>query len=224
VAVSRALAEAAVRDGVPKERVHLLPNAWTGSQASHDRHSARRTLGLPRDGFVVGWVGRLIKVKGGDLFLRALATLPDMPLLATIIGDGPERMALESQAASLGLREGVRFAGQVDNAAHLFSAFDLFVLSSRSEGTPIALFEAMAAGVPIVATRVGGVPDVLSETEAYLVPPDDPGALSRAIRAVYSDPDEGRQRGARARGRLASDFAVEPWLECYEDIYRRIRR
>lgn len=223
VAVSRALAEAAVRDGVPQDRVHLLPNAWTDDADSADRVSARRALGLTPDGFVVGWVGRLIRVKGGDIFLKALAMLSDLPLSAAIVGDGPERAALESQAASLGLRERVKFVGQVANAAPLFSAFDLFVLSSRSEGSPITLFEAMAAGIPIVASSVGGVPDVLSETEGRLVPPGDPIALSQAIRAVHSDVGEAEQRAAEARRRLTSDFALEPWLARYEDIYRRIR-
>ncbi len=223
VAVSRPLADAAVRGGVPKDRVHLLPNAWTGSSAYLDRDVARCTLGLSRDGFVAGWVGRLIKVKGTDVFLKSLAMLTDLPLSAVIVGDGPERDALESQAASLGLRERVRFVGQIDNAARLFSAFDLFVLSSKSEGTPLTLLEAMASDVPIVASCVGGVPDVLSETEGRLVPPGDPMALSQAIRAVYSDLADAEQRAARARRRLDSDFAIEPWLSRYEDIYRRIQ-
>jgi glycosyltransferase involved in cell wall biosynthesis len=161
-------------------------------------------------------------VKGCDVFLKAFATLPDLPLLATVVGDGPERVALESQAASLGLQDRIKFVGQINNAAPLFSAFDLFVLSSHSEGTPITLFEAMAVGVPIVATRVGGVPDILSETEGRLVPPGSHEDLSRAIRAVYSDPGDAQKRAVQAQYRLASDYALRPWLAGYEDIYRRI--
>ena len=104
----------------------------------------------------------------------------------------------------------------------MFAAFDVFVLSSRTEGTPIALFEAMAAGVPIVATRVGGVPDVVSPLEAALVPAEDPVALAAEIRAIYRDPATGQRRARAARARLERDFSVAPWLDRYEAIYRLV--
>src|SRR5437879_13039717 len=92
-----------------------------------------------------------------------------MPWSAAVVGDGVERCRLERLAATLGLGSRVAFHGKVDDAARLFPAFDMFVLSSRTEGTPIVLFEAMAAGVPVVANAVGGVPDVESRHEALLV-------------------------------------------------------
>ena len=112
--------------------------------------------------------------------------------------------------------------GCAEEAARLYRAFDAFVLSSRTEGTPIALFEAMAAEVPIVATRVGGVPDVVGETEAWLVDPEDSQAIARALAAIRADPAEARRRCEAARRRLEEDFSLEPWIERYEDLYRSL--
>lgn len=105
-------------------------------------------------------------------------------------------------------------------AERLFRAFDALVLSSRTEGTPIVLFEAMAAGVPIVATRVGGVPDMLSPREAELVPSGDPAALAAAIRGIHRDPGAAAAKARVARERLCREFQAEPWIERYEAVYR----
>jgi glycosyltransferase involved in cell wall biosynthesis len=121
------------------------------------------------------------------------------------------------------LADQVRWCGAVSDAAQLFKGFDVFVLSSRTEGTPIVLFEAMAAGTPIVATSVGGVPDVVSSREALLVPPDDPGALADAVRRVWADPVAAAARARRARERLETGFALAPWLASYDRIYRSLR-
>ena len=103
-------------------------------------------------------------------------------------------------------------------------AFDAWVLSSRTEGTPVTLFEAVAAGVPVVATRVGGVPDVVGEGEAILVPPEDPEALAAAIRAVHASPLAAAARADRASRRVATEFAAAPWLDAYDRAYRRALR
>ena len=224
VAVSRPLVRSLSRFGVPRHRIHLVPNGWDGRAPGSDRHEARQALGAPPDRFLIGWVGRLIPVKAADVFLRALAELGDVPWSASVVGDGGERRRLEQLAARLGLRNRVAFPGSVYDAAGVFPAFDVFVLSSRTEGTPIVLFEAMAAGVPIVATRVGGVPDVVSPAEAALVAPDDPGALAAAIRAVYHNPAAARARAHRAGERLLRDFAVAPWVDRYTAIYRLVSR
>jgi len=148
------------------------------------------------------------------------ANAPDARVHVCLVGDGPEAEAVRALAERRGVAERLHAAGARSGAERLFAAFDVFALSSRSEGTPMVLFEAMAAGVPIVATRVGGVPDVLGESEALLVAPDDPDALAAAIRASFAEPEAAAARAARARLRLEAEFAQAPWLERHEALYR----
>jgi len=223
VAVSRPLVEGLARAGVPRARIHEVPNAWYETSPPLDRTAARIVLGLPQDGFVVGWVGRLSQEKGPDVLLDALLRVTDLPLVVSVVGSGSERLRLQARARARGL-SGIVWHGAVPDAGRLFRAFDVFVLSSRTEGTPIVLFEAMAAEVPVVATRVGGVPDILSPSEAALVPAADPAALAAELRAVYRDPGQAHERARRARGRLERDFSVAPWLARYERIYELVGR
>jgi len=222
VVVSRPLVEELTRDGVPPHRVHFVQNAWQEATPLLDRATARRALGLRADAFVIGWVGRLSAEKGPDVLLDALVNLTDLPVTVSVVGDGPERRALAARAPRFGVEPLVRLHGAVPDAGRLFAAFDVFVLSSHTEGTPIVLFEAMAAGVPIVTARVGGVPDVVSSAEAALVSPADPVALAAAIRAVYRDPAVARARATRARVRLLTNFTVPPWIRRYDAIYRLV--
>jgi len=224
VAVSRPLQLRLVQSGVPLERVHVVPNAWSRGAPALERADARRALGLAPDAFVVGWVGRLSPEKGPDVLLEALEQVSDLPVCTSFIGEGPARRQLEARARRLHPDgEGrVRWHGAVRDAGRLFTAFDLFVLSSRTEGSPIVLFEAMAAGVPVIATTVGGVPDTVSTEEAVLVPPEHAAALAAAIRAAYRTPEVARARAARARERLHREFAPQPWAERYERIYRHV--
>jgi glycosyltransferase involved in cell wall biosynthesis len=101
----------------------------------------------------------------------------------------------------------------------LLKAFDVFVLSSRTEGTPIALLEAMHAGVPIVATRVGGVPDVVSEEEAILVPAEQPATISQAVAEIHRDLSAAAKRCVRARERVARSFGVAAWVAAVDRVY-----
>lgn len=224
VAVSRALATQLARDGVPRQRIHIVPNAWGGSPDSLDRSAARAALTLPEGRFHVGWVGRLSWEKGADVLIDALTYLEDIPLVASVVGAGPESRALRQRAIACGVCDRLIWHGSVRDAGRLFQGFDVFVLSSRTEGTPMTLFEAMAADVPVVVTRVGGVPDVVSGTEALLVPPGDPRALAAAIRAVWRDKAGAASRAGAAHERLKRDFAVEPWVDAYDAIYARLGR
>jgi glycosyltransferase involved in cell wall biosynthesis len=137
------------------------------------------------------------------------------------MGDGPERQVQEARADSLAPGR-FRWLGAIPDAARYFAAFDLFVLSSRAEGLPMVLLEAMAVCIPIIATRVGGVPDLLSPAEAMLVPPDNPAALAAAIRAAIDDPAATSSRAKAARVRQQSEFDVGPWSARYESVYREL--
>jgi glycosyltransferase involved in cell wall biosynthesis len=217
VAVSAPLAER-LRAAVPSRRVHTIPNAWCGAPVL-SREEARARLGLPADAWVVGWVGRLSPEKGPDLLLDALARVSGLPWTASVLGDGPRAGALRIRARGLRIADRVRWHGAVAGAAALYPAFDLFVLSSRTEGTPMALLEAVAAGVPVVAAAVGGVPHVLDPAQALLVPPENPAALAAAIAAVHAGPAAAADRARAAHARLGTAFAPGRWIGAYESLY-----
>ncbi|HWZ60695.1 MAG TPA: glycosyltransferase [Gemmatimonadaceae bacterium] len=221
VAVSRPLVRVLREGGVSPERTHLIPNAYLPPAGAPPlaRVAARAALGLAPDAFVAGWVGRLSREKGADVFVDALAVLGDPLVEATVIGTGREHDALVARARARGLDRRLRWAGHVPAAHRVVAAFDVLVLSSRSEGTPIVLFEAMAAGVPIVASAVGGVPDVVTPADALLVPPASPDALAAAIATVRRDPTGAAARADAARARLATSFSPTPWLEAYAALY-----
>jgi len=219
VAVSAPLASTLVEGGVPRARVHLVRNAWDGGTARPTRAEARSVLGIPPAELVVGWVGRVSREKGLDVLVEAIPSLGDLDVRVSVIGDGREAEGCRARAAGLGAADRIRWHGPVADAGRLFGAFDVFALSSRTEGTPMVLFEAAAAGVPIVATRVGGVPDVFGPEQAWLVPPEDPAALASAIRSALEAPDEASQRAAAATDRLETGFRPDRWLDEYESIY-----
>jgi glycosyltransferase involved in cell wall biosynthesis len=142
----------------------------------------------------------------------------------SMIGDGPERERLREQAVRLGIAHRVRWHGFLPNASSLLSAFDAFVLSSRTEGTPIALFEAMHSGVPVVATRVGGVPDVVGPAHALLVPPEHPRMIARALDHILRERSAAEQRSFLARERVLHSFNSATWLAAVDAIYDGVRR
>lgn len=222
IPVSAPLETTLRRVGVAPGRLHLLPNAVSPRPERTSPAAARAALGIADDaGPVLGWVGRLVPVKGADILLHALARLPGGAWRVSIIGDGPDRPALEALAAQLGIAGRVRFHGEVDDAARYLPAFDALVLSSRSEGTPIVVLEAMQAAVPVVAARVGGVPDLLGDGVAgWLVATEDPDALAEGLRVLLEHPAEGARRGAAGRVRIAEAYDPARWIAEHERIYR----
>jgi glycosyltransferase involved in cell wall biosynthesis len=219
VAVSRALYDQTRASGVHSDRLHVVQNAWGGSNEPLSREAARLKLGLPHDALVVGWVGRLIRVKGGDLLLDAISHLPEPRPLTVMIGYGPQEDELRRLTKQLGLDSVVQFHTQINDAGLYFRAFDTYVLSSRSEGLPIVLFEAMAAETPMVATRVGGVSEVIGQGEAWLVPSEDPIRLAECIATSLRDRATAHEFAQRATRRLSTDYALNTFLEKYEAIY-----
>jgi glycosyltransferase involved in cell wall biosynthesis len=223
IAVSQALEAEMAGRWVRRDRLHLIPNAWGGGGPPLDRAAARRILGLPDDARAVGWVGRLIPVKAAQTLLEAVRRMDDPGVRAVIVGDGPERGRLEALAATLGVERQVVFRGLVPNAGRLYRAFDVFTMTSTSEGTPIVLLEAVSAGVPVVATRVGGIPEVLGPGGGLLVEPGDPDAMARALAAALADQPASAGRARAAAARVAQEYGPDLWVTRHEALYHSLR-
>ncbi|TVR58912.1 MAG: glycosyltransferase [Gemmatimonadales bacterium] len=222
VAVSEPLRQSLLTKGVRADRVHLIPNGWVPPERYLDREEARRELKLPQDRLIIGWIGRLIPIKGCDVFLEALTRLgPNAPPWhGIVVGDGPERAALEEQARHLGIEDRVTFAGSVPEAARIARALDLFVLSSRSEGTPMTILEIMGAGVPVVATAVGGVPEVVAAPRGgWVVPPEEPEELAEVIEEVLADRQKRGLRGGAGQERTNRVYGPVPWVQLHINLY-----
>jgi len=163
-----------------------------------DRADARSRLGLPADKPVVAIVARLVPVKNVSLFLRAMLSVPSG--FALIVGDGELRSSLEAEATDLGIADRTRFVGWQSGMRAVYAAADIVALTSHNEGSPVSIIEAMAAGRPIVATAVGGVPDVVRNgVDGLLVPPGDGDALAAAINSLVADPLRRDRLAAAAR-------------------------
>jgi glycosyltransferase involved in cell wall biosynthesis len=217
--VSPALMQRLLASGVRAEILRHLPNALVGTRFL-ERHEARRALGLPLEGVLIGWVGRLSTEKAPERFVGALSRMRHR-CTGVVVGDGPLRVMVERAAAESHGR--VRVLGPRENAGSLLSAFDLLALTSRTEGTPMVLLEAMQAGVPIVAAAVGGVPALLGAT-ARMVSDGDEGGFAAVMDAVLDDPEDTAARVRAARARAESDFGAAGWVRAHADLYALARR
>lgn len=221
LAVSAPLHQELRASGIAPGRLHLMPNGWEASTEPTTREEARDRLGLPADARVVGCVGRLSTEKAPDVLVRALAAMESdepKPIVA-FIGDGPLEGRCQDAARELGVGHRIRWLGRRERAGQLMPAFDILALPSRTEGTPIVVFEAAAAGVPVVGTRVGGVPDLLGPGP-NLVDPDDAEGLADALGLMLQDADARTGALDRIRARIESDHALEPWVQRHLDLYR----
>ena len=192
--------------------------------ASEDRRvSLRRVLDLPEGTRIVGSVGRLNPVKDQATLLRAFASLhADLPDTALVlVGDGAARAALQTLAASLGIESAVRLLGDRDDVSQLLQGFDVFALSSLSEGYSMALLEACASGLPIVATDVGGNREIVVDgRNGLLVPPSREAALADAIAAMLRDPARAAAFGAAGREWALREASTATMAARYDALYR----
>lgn len=223
IAVSETIARRVAGAGVARSRVHFVPNAFSPAEPSLTKAEARRILDLP-DVPIIGWVGRLSHEKGPDVAIDAFARFARPTARLVILGAGPNEAELRQRATALGLADRILWRGAVPDAGRLFSAFDAFLLSSRTEGTPVALLEAMAAEVPVVATLVGGIPDIVNPASARLVESGDIPGIADALAETLNSPDEARARARRARAMLDAKFGMGRWLARYDSIYRSVVR
>jgi len=224
VCVSQQVADfVANQVGIPQDKLVVIPNGiqLPDLQRLPDRRQARAKLGLPVDQVLVGTVARLDPVKRLDVLLQALTALPDVHAL--LVGDGPERARLLALSERLDLTERVHMVGQQQDVWPWLRASDIFVLSSDWEGMPNALLEAMAVELPVVATAVGGTPEVVEDgVTGLLVPPRDPIALAKAIAQLLSDPDLRHHMGQAGRERVLQHFSVEHMVERTQDLYQQL--
>lgn len=228
ITVSAADKRQLLEAGIPEKAITLIPNAIEVDDASvpTDRAAFLRGFGLPERSVVCCAVGRLVWAKGYDILIEAMAQLaPEYPhLYCLILGEGAWRTNLETQIAQAGLQGRIRLVGfrAPMETLSIVKTCDVFVMPSHSEATPIALLEAAAMGRPILATRVGGIPDLVSDDEqALLIPPGDVSALATGLSRLIDNPQLAARLGVAAQRRMRKDFSLQTMVDATTRAYRR---
>jgi glycosyltransferase involved in cell wall biosynthesis len=223
VAVSPETAESArIKERPRKQSLHIIPNGIPLAAFGPDadaRARLRAELGIPPSAFVVGSVGRLAREKNYPLLVRAIGPLLSEQLRLVLVGSGDDRAEIERNVPSA-CAQFVVLTGLRHDIPSLLASFDLFALSSRTEGLPLAIPEAMASALPVVATAVGGIPSAVPAGCGMLVPSGDAPALRAALDALARDPARTRAMGESARHHALAVFSIERMADAYERIYR----
>jgi glycosyltransferase involved in cell wall biosynthesis len=225
LAVSRGVKDYLVVElGLDPAKIRVVPNGvdLAALDAARPGPEVRRELGLPEGVPVIGLVGRLDHWgKGHKELFAAVASLREhYPVCALIVGGGRRLEEVKTLAASLGLADTVHFLGQRRDIPDLLNATDIFVLPSYSEGVSLALLEAMAAGLPVIATAVGGLPEVVEDGETgLLIPPKDAAALAGALARLLADPALARRLGAKARTHVREHYSLDRLGREINEIY-----
>jgi glycosyltransferase involved in cell wall biosynthesis len=208
--------------GVATDKLFCISNAVRVRARSEEAVTRmRRTLGIPPALFTFFYVGRLNEVKDLGTLLEAFASLPDdvgSHARLYLVGEGPERAMLEAKRAALALDDKVMLLGARDDVLDLLMAADAFVMSSKSEGLPMVLLEAMAAGVPCVATAVGGIPALFGKDRGLLVRAQDPGELAAAMARLARSPEMRVLLVANARENLTKNHTVDSIVDRYLEL------
>jgi glycosyltransferase involved in cell wall biosynthesis len=192
---------------------------------SHSPLEVKKSLGIKEDSPLIGTAGRLVPVKGLDYLLKATPIMLERSsgLKVLIVGEGPERTNLERLASQWGIDSKVIFAGQREDVYDLISAMDLFVLPSLSEGIPMALLEALALGVPVLASHVGGIPEVLVQGQTgLLVPPRDEKALADACLYLLENKEKARLLADRGKKLVQDRFSAEIMAQKVTHLYQSL--
>ncbi len=229
ITISPRLREEIARYGVAEsDRIAVVPLGLELDEfAAQPRATGdfRRSIDIPQDAKLVGAVGRLAPIKNIPLLLEAavLAGQQEPEMCVVLVGDGELRPELVALVEVLGLTDAVIFAGWRRDLASVYSDLDAVVISSDNEGTPASLIEAMAAGCPVVATRVGGVPDLIADGETgRLVPPGDPVALAEALLALFREPRRTVSMAEQARRRVLERYQAKRLVADVDRLYREL--
>jgi glycosyltransferase involved in cell wall biosynthesis len=193
--------------------------------AGERRAELRALFGIPEEHFVVGWIGRMTAIKRVDDIVEAFALLRGLGVDATLcmVGDGPDREAAEETAHRLGVARHTLFVGYQRDVGPYYAFFDAFLLPSANEGTPVVAIESLAAARPVVATRVGGVPDVVRDgVDGFLVGVGDTAAAAQRLAALARDPQRRARMGEDARARTVPRYRVERLVDDIDALYREL--
>lgn len=223
VAVSPTIAEALAAVGIPPGKIALVPNGIDVERFQH----ASPALAVPAGARVVGMVSRLTANKGPYCFLEAArAVAARMPeAYFVLVGDGPERSRLEAAAKESGLEGRILFTGARSDMPGVYASLNVFVLPSHSEGMPMSVLEAMAAGLPVIATRVGAVPQLIEpDRTGVLVQPQASAELAEAIVKVLKNPIWAHELGQSGRRRVVQEYSSDSMARHYRRLYERICR
>lgn len=227
ICVSESLRQTCLASGVPADRCLVIENAIDTAQYTRRQptHEAKRQLGFSPERLLIGSVGRLSAEKDFDGAIRVVGRLvrqgQDVDLV--IVGEGQQRAGLEELVAELGLAQRVRLLGHRSDMIGLYEAMDVFVLNSRREGLPNVLLEAMAMEVPVVATRVAGVPDLIDhETDGLLVEPGDEDGLTAALTRLLGDAELRRRLAAAARRTIEQRYSFAMRMAKVRAVYDRL--
>jgi glycosyltransferase involved in cell wall biosynthesis len=224
VAVSQRIGEDLRDAGVPSKRISIIDNGIDLARFASGNAALAREIGKGAK-LLIGTAGRLVPQKGLDYFLAAAQPLlKEFPnLLFAIVGDGPDRQALQQRAGQLGIENRVFFTGARVDMADVYASLDIFVLASIDEGMPMVLLEAMASGLPAVATRVGAIPKIIDVGETgLLVPPGDPASLTDALRALILDRALRDRLAAGGKRRICQEFSSQAMAQRYSALYRKL--
>jgi glycosyltransferase involved in cell wall biosynthesis len=225
ITVCQAFAQEIAKTGVATERIHVQHNSVRPKQAASAQaaHALREQLGIAEGEHVVLAIGRLSSEKAHIDLLSAFRHVQEIKAKLVIVGEGPERQRLEAAAASYGISERIHFAGQISNVEPYYAAANVLVLPSHSEGSPYVLLEAMAAELPIVATAVGGVPEMVKHEEsALLVPQRDPQRMAAAITRILTDRELAHRLTRHASALIATRYSPETYVRSLVEIYRQL--
>jgi len=229
VAVTPALARVALKAGdCDGPRLHVVPNGVDLARFKPSRRAraqARLELGIPGDAWVVGTVGRLSPEKDQSVLVDAVSNMLGERRQLVIVGDGPERAALSARVGATGRARYVHMTGARSDVQNMLAAFDAFALTSRTEGLPLVLLEAMAMGLPVVSSAVGGIPDLIEHrVTGFLFPSGDVARLARQLGALANDFSLSRQIGEAARRQVLARYSLDRMAHEYETLYSNLVR
>nr|WP_242836758.1 glycosyltransferase family 4 protein [Desulfotomaculum nigrificans] len=226
ITVSEALKQELIeQENIPAKQLTTIYNGIDTDKfsAQVDTLAIRKSLNIPELGPVIGTIARLAPQKGVSYFLKSASLLKEYQANFLVVGDGPLRQDLEQEAAELGLQNRVTFAGRRENIAEILAAIDIFVLPSVTEGLPLTILEAMAAGKPVVATRVGGIPEAIQEGKTgIVVPPKDPEALAVALAGLLGERERAVRMGINGQKFVQEKFGVAGMVNRTMELYQQL--